>query len=106
VRGEGVVTGRAAASLVVLVPKDAVVFINGKPTASTGTRREYFSEGLLFGHDYRYVVRAKFPRDGKIAEETCEALLRAGESSTLSLGPSGRQGAKTPPSVAGQASGS
>lgn len=47
-----------AGLLTVHVPADAEVYINGDPTRSTGSRREYVSFGLLPGKLYRYEVKA------------------------------------------------
>ena len=73
------------ASLTVLVPQDALVFINGWPTRSIGTRRLYTSGGLARGYSYPYVVCARVLRDGKIVEQTRELFLHADESKTVTI---------------------
>lgn len=47
-----------AGLLTVHVPADAEVYINGDPTRSTGSRREYVSFGLEPGKVYRYEIKA------------------------------------------------
>gem|GEM_PF-6476857 len=47
-----------AGLLTVHVPADAEVYINGDPTRSTGSRREYVSFGLEPGKLYRYEIKA------------------------------------------------
>lgn len=47
-----------AGLLTVHVPTDAEVYINGDPTRSTGSRREYVSFGLEPGKLYRYEIKA------------------------------------------------
>lgn len=47
-----------AGLLTVHVPADAQVYINGDPTRSTGSRREYVSFGLEPGKLYRYEIKA------------------------------------------------
>lgn len=64
--------------LTIYVPAEAKVIINGLPTKSTGTRREYVSYGLQEGLQYKYVITAQVERDGKIYEETREVILTAG----------------------------
>ncbi len=65
--------------LTIYVPADAAVTINGLPTKSVGTRREYVSYGLQSGLQYRYTVTAVIERDGKAYEETREVILTAGD---------------------------
>mgnify|MGYP003881360451 FL=1 len=65
--------------LTIYVPADASVTINGLPTKSVGTRREYVSYGLQSGLQYRYTVTAVIERDGKAYEETREVILTAGD---------------------------
>ena len=50
------------AKLTVSVPSDATVFINERPTMSTGDRRVYVSKGLTSGWAYGYVVRRSRPK--------------------------------------------
>ena len=56
---------RNSALLSVKVPADAKVFVNDRPTTSTGSDREYISRDLQTGAGYNYTVRAEFVRDGK-----------------------------------------
>jgi uncharacterized protein (TIGR03000 family) len=69
--------------LVVSVPDDAQVVVNGEPTRSTGQRRRYVSHGLKSGESYRYVVKAVADRNGKPTEQTKVAVLRAGKVTSL-----------------------
>lgn len=64
--------------ITVYVPAEAKVTINGLPTKSAGTRREYVSLGLQPGLQYKYVITAELEKDGKIYEETREVILTAG----------------------------
>ena len=67
----------------VQVPEDALVYVNGILTKSTGESRSYVSRGLVSGFQYSYEVRAEAIRDGKKVEESKTVSLKAGE--TLSL---------------------
>ena len=57
-------------SLTVSVPFDAKVYINGKETHSTGSRRQYVSYGLQSGMSYKYVVKVQVVRNGELQEDT------------------------------------
>jgi len=56
------------------VPADAKVFVNGKETTSTGSRREYVSYGLKPGYTYRYEVKAQVVRKQQ-PSDTSDILL-------------------------------
>jgi uncharacterized protein (TIGR03000 family) len=49
--------------LTVWVPYDAKVTINGMPTTSTGSRRQFVSYGLKPGYEYSYEVKAQVTRE-------------------------------------------
>ncbi len=74
-----------SATLVLSVPDSAVVFINGKRTAKTGTRRNFVSHGMEDGLAYRYAIRVEVIRDGKSVEDVREIILRAGDSKDLAF---------------------
>jgi uncharacterized protein (TIGR03000 family) len=74
---------RNSALLSVKVPADAKVFVNDRPTTSTGSDREYISHDLQNGARYNYTVRAEFVRDGKPVVETKSVQLTAGSSAGL-----------------------
>jgi uncharacterized protein (TIGR03000 family) len=69
--------------LSVKVPADAKVFVNDRPTTSTGTDREYVSHDLAPGARYNYNIRAEFERDGKTVTETKSIQLTAGQTANL-----------------------
>ena len=77
---------RDSAYLSVKVPADAKVFVNDRPTTSTGTDREYVSHDLNRGARYNYTIRAEFERDGKTVTETKSVQLAAGQSADLDFG--------------------
>ncbi|HEY2146348.1 MAG TPA: TIGR03000 domain-containing protein [Pirellulales bacterium] len=72
-----------AGYLLVSVPDDAKVFVNGRATTSTGNERQYVSRGLENGQRYSYEVRAEVIRDGKTVTETQTAQLTAGSQANL-----------------------
>jgi uncharacterized protein (TIGR03000 family) len=74
-----------AGYLLVSVPEDAKVFVNGRATTSTGSERQYVSRGLENGQRYSYEVRAEVIRDGKPVTETQTAQLTAGSQASLTF---------------------
>lgn len=68
---------RDSANLVVDVPRESQVEINGKATSSTGERRTYLSPNLQYGSVYRYNIFV----DGV----TKTVYLRAGEAKHLNF---------------------
>jgi uncharacterized protein (TIGR03000 family) len=76
---------RNSALLSVKVPADAKVFVNDRPTTSTGTDREYISRSLRPGAGYTYTVRAEFERDGKPVTEEKTVHLTAAQTVSLSF---------------------
>jgi uncharacterized protein (TIGR03000 family) len=79
-----------AASISVKVPTDAVVFVNDRPTTSTGAERSFVSRGLAGGRTYAYQLRVEFNRDGEKVVENKLVRLQAGQAIELSFG-SGEQ---------------
>lgn len=75
--------------LTVFVPDDARVTVNGLPTRSKGTRRQYVSYGLQPGFSYKYEIRAEVLRDGRVLSATRTVVLTAGDRRevAMSLGP-------------------
>ncbi len=71
--------------LVVNVPADAEIFVNGTKTSSTGTLRRFLSRGLSEGKAYEFVVRMAVDRDGEVEESTKVVTLSAGERSQVSF---------------------
>ncbi len=74
-----------AALLVVEVPAEAKVFVNGNETQSKGGVRRFLSRGLAAGRQYEFVVRIAVERDGKPAEQTKVVALGAGERTSVSF---------------------
>jgi len=72
-------------TLVVAVPTEAKVLVNGVATKTMGDVRRYVSHGLKPGRSYRYEVKATVPRNGEMVEETKVVTLRAGEVSRVSF---------------------
>jgi uncharacterized protein (TIGR03000 family) len=60
------------------LPEDAVVFVNGRKTKTTGELRSYVSRDLLANRTYTYEVKAVVTRDGEQRVQTKVVDLTAG----------------------------
>jgi len=70
------------ALLVVEVPADATIFVNGAKTSSQGTVRRYLSRGLVAGQKYEFVVRMA----ADAGEEATKVVsLTAGQRTSISF---------------------
>ena len=79
------IRGPTPARLLVLLPADARLAIDGEATRSTGQTRRFISPPLVLGQTFRYTLRAEVTRDGKRQVETKEVTVRAGEESEVTL---------------------
>lgn len=77
------VTG--SGTLRVSVPADATVYVNDRKTTSTGSQRQYVSNGLKQGQSYTYRVRVEYERNGKTVTESKVASLTLGSDETLAF---------------------
>ena len=71
---------RHSTSLVIDVPADAKIYVNGHKTDTQGSHRRYRSAGLLPGQTYSYEVRAIIEREGKEITKQKTVTLRGGEA--------------------------
>lgn len=85
------------ASINVTVPADAVVFVNDRPTTSTGANRNYISRGLSYGRTYAYQIRVEFERNGEKVVENKVVRLQAGQSEQLNFGDGEQMAKETEP---------
>ena len=72
--------------MTVWVPYDAKVTVNGLPTRSQGSRRQFVSYGLNPGFSYKYVVRAEIVRNGRVIRDNKTVVLTAGDREALAFG--------------------
>ncbi len=75
----------APATLIVTVPADARLSIDGEATTSTATQRIFVSPALNFGREYHYTLQAEFQKNGKIVTVSKEVMVRAGEETRVTL---------------------
>jgi uncharacterized protein (TIGR03000 family) len=72
-------------TLVVEVPADADIWIDGRKTQQAGTTREYESPPLPAGNVYTYEIRAKWTEKGRGLEQTQIVMGRAGEKVSVNF---------------------
>ncbi len=69
--------------LLVNLPTDAKLIVNGHTTKSRGDLRRFVSKGLKSGYRYPYEVKAVVERNGQELVETKTVRLRAGSAANL-----------------------
>jgi len=73
----------APATIVVNLPADAVLTVDGKATTSTSELRTFVTPNLEQGSDYVYTLRAEVVRDGRPVVETQQITVRGGQTTTV-----------------------
>jgi uncharacterized protein (TIGR03000 family) len=84
--GYSLVPSPAPATLVVDLPADAVLTIDGERTTSTSGERVFRTPALEQGREFEYTLEARVIRDGKEKVMRQRATVRAGEQTTVRLG--------------------
>jgi uncharacterized protein (TIGR03000 family) len=67
------------ARLIVELPADAKLYVDGQLTQSTSERRVFNTPALQRGETYYYIVRADVVRDGVQHTESKRIIIRAGQ---------------------------
>ncbi len=75
----------SSATVEIVVPADAQVFVNDNATTSTGSTRSYVSNGLNRGQTYRYNFRVEYELDGETVVKEESVNLTAGDKLALSF---------------------
>ena len=73
------------AKVLVSLPADATLTIDGHATTSTSAQRTFVSPTLEAGKDYQYTLKAEMVRDGKAVTEIKTVVVRAGETTEVSF---------------------
>jgi uncharacterized protein (TIGR03000 family) len=76
-----------AATVLVRLPADARLTIDGDATVSTGAARRFASPPLTAGRTYYYTLTAEVLRDGRRLTVTHRLAVRAGQESAVELAP-------------------
>jgi uncharacterized protein (TIGR02246 family) len=69
---------QAKAEITIIVPANAEVFFDGKPTKEKGTERVFLTPPLEVGEKYSYELRARWQEGGKVVERTRKIKVSAG----------------------------
>lgn len=78
-------TGEAQVTLVVNLPEDARLLVDGQPTRSTSATRVFTSPPVRRGVDFQYTLQAEVDRDGKTYSVTKQVIVRAGQERQVTL---------------------
>jgi uncharacterized protein (TIGR03000 family) len=73
------------ATLIVTLPENATLTIDGQETTSTSAQRVFVTPALEDGKEYEYTLKAKVKRDGKVEIATAKVSFRAGETKPVEL---------------------
>lgn len=73
------------ATLVVSLPADATLKVDGTATKATDAVRTFSTPALTPGQSYFYTLTAEVVRDGKTMTATQQVTVRAGETSRIEL---------------------
>lgn len=71
------------ATLNVSVPAGAKIYVNDKPTTSTGTVRRFVSRDLEPGYKFEYEVRAEMRVDGRLVREVKTIQMTSGDTKDI-----------------------
>ena len=73
------------ATLVVNLPENATLTVDGEATNSTSAQRVFVTPALEDGKQYEYTLKAKVEREGKVEIATAKVTFRAGETKPVEL---------------------
>jgi uncharacterized protein (TIGR03000 family) len=74
------------ATVVVQLPADARMWVDGQAADLTSATRSFQTPALDKGRDYYYTVRAEATRDGKVLSQSQRITVRAGQVSRVDFG--------------------
>ena len=70
-----------------LVPEDAIVYVNGYRTKQKGALRTFAAKNLEYGETYAFEIRVVENRDGRFYEDVQTTILAPGDSAALAFNP-------------------
>jgi uncharacterized protein (TIGR03000 family) len=79
------VSGPSPATVIVTLPADARLTVDGSPTVSTSGTRVFVSPSLTPGKEFHYTLKAEVVRDGKPVVMEERIAVRAGEETRVTL---------------------
>jgi uncharacterized protein (TIGR03000 family) len=75
----------APATILVSLPADATLTVDGIKTVSTSAKRTFVSPVLQHGKTYSYSLTAEVVRDGKTVKVSQDVQVRAGEETNVTI---------------------
>jgi uncharacterized protein (TIGR03000 family) len=75
----------APATIIVMVPADARLTVDGNATTSTTARRVLVTPSLEVGSEYVYSLTASVVVDGQIVPQTQNVTVRGGSTTQVSF---------------------
>jgi uncharacterized protein (TIGR03000 family) len=75
----------APATIIVTLPADAKLLVDGNATTSTSTVRRFTTPELAPGREFHYQLKAEAQRDGLTLMSTKEITVRAGEETRVEM---------------------
>lgn len=87
------------ATIIVHVPENATLTVDGKQMSSTSTTRRFYSSSLEPGKSYHYDFVARMERDGKVVMDDRRVDVRAGDRLEISFTPSDLKPTERPDSA-------
>jgi uncharacterized protein (TIGR03000 family) len=66
------------ATVIVQVPEDAKLYVDGELSEQTSTTRTFISPDLQLGKDYSYTLKMEANKDGRTAVASKRVIVRAG----------------------------
>lgn len=84
--GDSAKSTRADARMVVSLPNNATLYVNGMKTTSEGAARQFISRDLEKGLRYPYDLKAVLEIDGRQIVKTKQVVLQAGDHSEVAFG--------------------
>lgn len=75
----------APATIVVTLPAEAKLMVDGNATRSTSDRRTFTTPALEAGETFVYSLRAEIVVNGEVAVQTQDVTVRSGETTQVSF---------------------
>ncbi|HEV3256310.1 MAG TPA: TIGR03000 domain-containing protein [Gemmataceae bacterium] len=84
-KGDEETLAPAPATILVSLPAEAKLTVDGAATQSTSSTRTFASPALEPGRDYYYTLKAEIVRDGQTVSTSRRVAVRAGEQTRVTL---------------------
>ena len=79
-------TSASVATVVVNLPTDAKLFVDGERVPMSSSTRSFRTPQLQAGRDYFYTMKVETVRNGETVEKSTRVIVRAGETARADFG--------------------